>query len=160
MPRVPRPHVSREHRAGIRDAVLDSVVLAVACLVAYLLVTKLLSRLYFISRDDDLLGGMWAVIATIFGQPNFSGLSFTLNHSHFDYGEFLNALVAFLSVAVAIFFFVVKPVNVLTRRLHPGPDAGSQTRPCTECLSAIPLAARRCAFCTSIQTPATEPAPQ
>jgi uncharacterized membrane protein YccC len=61
MPRAPRPHW-----ADVRDAVVDCTVLAVACLITYLLVTHLLSRLYFISRDDDLLGGMWAVIATIF----------------------------------------------------------------------------------------------
>jgi large conductance mechanosensitive channel len=94
------------------------------------------------------------IIALIFGKPNFEALSFTINSSHFLYGDFINALIAFVSVAAAIFFFVVKPVTVLAERRARGvvePD--SDTRPCTECLSEIPKAARRCAFCTAEQAP-------
>ena len=94
------------------------------------------------------------IIALIFGKPDFGALSFTINSSHFLYGDFINALIAFVSVAAAIFFFVVKPLNVLAERRARGvvePD--SDTRPCTECLSEIPKAARRCAFCTAVQTP-------
>jgi large conductance mechanosensitive channel len=94
------------------------------------------------------------IIALIFGQPDFASLSFTLNGSHFLYGDFINNLITFVSVAAAIFFFVVKPLNVLAARRAAGrPDPESDTRACTECLSEIPKAARRCAFCTAEQTP-------
>jgi large conductance mechanosensitive channel len=101
------------------------------------------------------------IIALIFGKPDFENLSFTLNSSHFLYGDFLNNLITFLSVAAAVFFFVVKPVNALMSRRKTQPDVESETRPCTECLSEIPVQARRCAFCTSAQEPTTEhiPAP-
>jgi large conductance mechanosensitive channel len=97
------------------------------------------------------------IIALIFGQPDFGALSFTINSSHFYYGDFINALIAFVSVAAAIFFFVVKPLNAMAARRAAGrPDADSDTRACTECLSEIPKAARRCAFCTAEQTPLRE----
>ena len=90
----------------------------------------------------------------IFGKPDFGALSFTINNSHFLYGDFINTLIAFVAVAAAIFFFVVKPLNVLAARRAAGrPDPESDTRACTECLSAIPKAARRCSFCTSEQVP-------
>lgn len=93
------------------------------------------------------------IIALIFGKPNFESLSFTINSSHFLYGDFINALVAFLSIATAVFFFVVQPVNALMARRKTQPDVESETRPCTECLSEIPRQARRCAFCTAEQQP-------
>jgi large conductance mechanosensitive channel len=94
------------------------------------------------------------IIALIFGKPSFGALSFSLNNSQFLYGDFINALIAFISVAAAIFFFVVKPVNMMAARRAAGqPDPESDTRPCTECLSEIPRAARRCAFCTAVQVP-------
>jgi large conductance mechanosensitive channel len=94
------------------------------------------------------------IIALIFGDSNFQDLSFTINGSHFLYGDFINALIAFVSVAAAIFFFVVKPVSVMAQRRARGQvEPESDTRPCTECLSEIPKAARRCAFCTAEQTP-------
>jgi large conductance mechanosensitive channel len=94
------------------------------------------------------------IIALIFGEPNFEALSFTINGSHFLYGDFINALIAFVSVAAAIFFFVVKPLATLAERRARGlVEPESETRPCTECLSEIPKAARRCAFCTAEQTP-------
>jgi len=100
---------------------------------------------------DDLIT---PIIALIAGQPNFSALSFSINSSHFLYGDFINALIAFLSVAAAIFFFVVKPLTVMAERRARGQvEPESETRPCTECLSEIPKAARRCAFCTAEQTP-------
>jgi large conductance mechanosensitive channel len=93
------------------------------------------------------------IIALIFGKPNFSDLSFTINSSHFLYGDFLNFLFAFVTIAFTVFFFVVKPVNVLMRRHKTEPDVDSETRACTECLSDIPREARRCPFCTSAQEP-------
>ncbi len=95
------------------------------------------------------------IIALIFGKQNFSNLSFTINSSHFLYGDFINYLISFLTIAAAIFFFVVQPVNLLMRRRRTEPDVESETRPCTECLSAIPREARRCAFCTSPQEPSS-----
>jgi large conductance mechanosensitive channel len=97
------------------------------------------------------------IIALIFGQPDFASLSFTINSSHFLYGDFLNNLITFVSVAAAVFFFVVKPLNVMAARRAAGqPDPESDTRACTECLSEIPKAARRCAFCAAVQTPVDE----
>jgi large conductance mechanosensitive channel len=93
------------------------------------------------------------IIALIFGRPNFSNLSFTVNSSHFLYGDFINYLISFLTIAAAVFFFVVQPVNTLMRRHKTEPDVESETRPCTECLSDIPRRARRCAFCASPQEP-------
>ncbi len=91
------------------------------------------------------------IIALIFGKPDFSALSFTINGSHFLYGDFINFLIAFLSVAAAVFFFVVQPVNALMARRKTQPDVESETRPCTECLSDIPQQAHKCAFCASPQ---------
>src|ERR1700758_706370 len=84
------------------------------------------------------------IIALIFGKPNFSDLSFTINSSHFLYGDFINYLIAFITIAAAIFFLVVQPVNALMRRHKVEPDVDSETRACTECLSDIPREARRC----------------
>ena len=98
------------------------------------------------------------IIAMIFGNPDFSALSFTINGSHFLYGDLINNVITFLSVAAAIFFFVVKPLNMLAARRAAGrPDPESDTRACTECLSEIPKAARRCAFCTAEQQPMSDP---
>jgi large conductance mechanosensitive channel len=89
------------------------------------------------------------LLAAIFGKPDFSELAFTINDSRFLYGDFLNALLAFLLVAAAIFYLVVKPVNALMARRKTEPPVDELTRACPECLSEIPAAARRCAFCAS-----------
>ena len=91
------------------------------------------------------------IVAAIIGKPDFSNLTFTINGSKFLYGEFLNALIAFISIAAAVFFFVVQPVNALMARRRTEPDVESETAPCPECLSEIPRQARRCAFCGSPQ---------
>jgi large conductance mechanosensitive channel len=93
------------------------------------------------------------IIALIFGKHDFSSLTFTINSSVFRYGDFINYLIAFVSIAAAVFFFVVQPVNALMRRRRTQPDVESETRACTECLSEIPRQARRCAFCGSEQQP-------
>jgi large conductance mechanosensitive channel len=86
------------------------------------------------------------IIALIFGQPDFSSLSFTINGSHFRYGDFLNNVFTFVTTALVIFFFVVRPYNALmARRAQEDPS----TKECPECASAIPLKARRCPLCTS-----------
>ncbi len=89
------------------------------------------------------------LIAAIFGRHDFSSLYFTFNHSKFKYGSFINAVLAFLIVATVVFFAVVVPVTALMRRLNlvPDKDAEPEKRPCPECLSDIPAAAPRCAFC-------------
>jgi large conductance mechanosensitive channel len=92
------------------------------------------------------------LIAAIFGKPDFSALMFTINGSTFHYGDFINVLIAFVSISAAVFFFVVKPINALMARRRTGLDTESETTPCSECLSEIPRRARRCAFCASPQS--------
>jgi len=94
------------------------------------------------------------IIAAIIGKPSFEHLSFTINGSVFLYGDFLNAVISFVSVAAAVFFFVVQPINALNARRKAGRDEDSDVKECTECLSEIPREAKRCAFCTSPQTAA------
>jgi large conductance mechanosensitive channel len=88
------------------------------------------------------------LIAAIFGKPNFSTLSFTINSSHFLYGDFLNAVFSFVTIAAVVFFFVVKPINFLIERSRREPPLDPTTMKCPECLSEVPLAAKRCAYCT------------
>ncbi len=86
------------------------------------------------------------IIALIVGQPRFGGLHFTINHSQFHYGDFLNALVTFITTAGVVFFLVVRPYNTLmSRRAKEQPD----TKECPECVSVIPVRARRCPQCTA-----------
>jgi len=89
------------------------------------------------------------LIAAIVGKPNFSGLTFTIHGSRFFYGDFINALIAFLLIGAAVFYFVVVPINALVARSRRQPPAEADTKKCPECLSVIPQQARRCAFCTA-----------
>ncbi len=89
------------------------------------------------------------LIAAMVGKPDFSAIKFTVNGSEFLIGDFINALISFLLVAAAIYFFVVAPMNAIIERRRRGqapPDP--TTKKCPECLSEVPIAARRCAFCT------------
>jgi large conductance mechanosensitive channel len=91
------------------------------------------------------------LIAAIVGKPDFSAIAFTINGSKFPVGDFINALVSFLLVGAAVYFFVVVPVNAFMARLRRGetpPDP--TTKKCPECLSDVPVGARRCASCTSV----------
>jgi large conductance mechanosensitive channel len=94
------------------------------------------------------------LIAAIGGNPDFSSLSFTINNSHFLYGAFINALITFIVIAAVIFFLVVKPVNAMMAKRRVEPPVDEDVRGCPECLSEIPKAARRCAFCTAEVAPA------
>jgi len=87
------------------------------------------------------------LIAALVGKPDFSALGITINGSRLLIGDFLNAVISFVLVAAAIYFFVVAPMNALNARRKRGEDP--TTKKCPECLSEVPVAARRCAFCTS-----------
>ena len=90
------------------------------------------------------------LIAAVVAQPDFSAITFTVNGSQFLIGDFINALLAFVLISAAVYFFVVVPVNAIAARRARGeapPDP--TTKKCPECLSEVPIAARRCAFCTS-----------
>jgi large conductance mechanosensitive channel len=89
-------------------------------------------------------------IAAIFKKPDFSGFSFTINNTKFLYGDFINAVIAFLIVAAVVYYFVVVPMNALVARSHKEPPADPTTRKCPECLSEIPIGAKRCAHCTAL----------
>ena len=92
------------------------------------------------------------LIAAIFGKPDFSSLTFTINHSTFRYGAFFNALISFLIIAAVVYFLIVKPMAALLARLSRTKEATE--RDCPECLSSIPIAARRCKYCTAEVAPA------
>lgn len=87
------------------------------------------------------------LIAAIGGQPDFSAMTFTINNSKFLYGDFFNALIAFVIIAAVIYFFVIVPYTALMARSKKDPPADPTTKKCPECLSEIPVDARRCAFC-------------
>jgi large conductance mechanosensitive channel len=91
------------------------------------------------------------LIAAVGGKPNFAKLSFTLNHSTFMYGAFLNALISFVVVAVVIYFVIVAPVDRVLKIVNRKKAATERT--CPECLSQIPLGATRCMYCTATVPP-------
>jgi large conductance mechanosensitive channel len=89
------------------------------------------------------------LIAALVGKPDFSNIHFSLRGTPFPVGDFINACVSFFLIAAAIYFFVVTPVNALVARMHKGEKAPDPTtKKCPECLSEIPIDARRCAHCT------------
>ncbi|MEA2151112.1 MAG: large conductance mechanosensitive channel [Solirubrobacteraceae bacterium] len=99
------------------------------------------------------------LIAALGGKPDFSRLTLEINGSTFRYGHFLNVLLAFVLVSAVIFFLVLKPVNVLMARYKVDTPVQAKTRACPECLSDIPVAATRCAFCSSRVPPPPPPPP-
>jgi large conductance mechanosensitive channel len=89
------------------------------------------------------------LIAVLVGKPDYSSLKFAVRGTEFPVGNFVNALISFVLIAAAVYFFVVVPVNMLIARMHRGekpPDP--TTKKCPECLSEIPIAAKRCSHCT------------
>lgn len=130
---------------GFRDFILrgNVVDLAVAVVIgaAFGAVVK--------SLVDDIL---MPIIAAIVGEPDFSGLVFTINGAEFRYGMFINAVIMFLLVAAAVYFVVVAPMNKMAElRARGKAPEDPTTKQCPECLSEIPKAARKCAFCASEQ---------
>ena len=89
------------------------------------------------------------LIAAIFRQPDFSALEFTINGSKFMYGDFINAVMAFVIAAAVVYFFVVTPINKFMLKIKGPVTTEPSTKECSECLSKIALKARRCAFCTA-----------
>jgi large conductance mechanosensitive channel len=140
------PGFLQEFRAFILRGNLVDLAIAVVIGAAFTAVVNALVR--------DLVTPL---IAAIGGEPDFGALAFTINGSRFAYGHFINAVVTFLIVAAVVFFLIVRPVNLLMARLRTEPDVESPTRGCPECLSQIPVAARRCAFCTSEVPPVSAP---
>jgi large conductance mechanosensitive channel len=128
----------REFRAFIVRGNLVDLAVAVVIGTAFTAVVNALVR--------DIITPL---IAAVGGEPDFDRLDFTINGSRFAYGDFLNALLTFLIVAAVMLFLVIKPVNLLLARFQTETEVESPTRPCPECLSQIPRAATRCAFCTT-----------
>ncbi len=93
------------------------------------------------------------LIAAIGGKPNFGALSFTLNRSHFLYGSFLNALISFVIIAAVIYYLIVSPAARVTELRTRNEEATH--RDCPECLSSIPVGAKRCMYCTAEVPPTT-----
>ena len=89
------------------------------------------------------------LIAAFAKAPDFSAVSFQVNGSKFLIGDFINSLISFVLIAVAVYFFVIMPVNALMARAKKEPPVDPTSKKCPECLSEIPLDARRCAFCTA-----------
>jgi large conductance mechanosensitive channel len=88
------------------------------------------------------------LIAALVGKPDFSSIKFTINGSEFPVGDFINAAISFVLIAAAVYFFVVTPINALVARMRKAPaPADPTTKKCPECLSEIPIEARRCSHC-------------
>jgi large conductance mechanosensitive channel len=88
------------------------------------------------------------LIALLVGKPDYSNLKFTINTTTFPIGEFINACISFILIAAAVYFFVVVPINWLMARMHKEEAPAPTTKKCPECLSEIPIEARRCSHCT------------
>ena len=128
----------REFRAFILRGNLVDLAVAVVIGTAFTAVVNALVK--------DIITPL---IAAVGGEPDFGDLAFTINGSRFAYGDFFNAVLTFLIVATVMFFLVIKPVNLLLDQFRTEPEVESPTRSCPECLSQIPQAATRCAFCTT-----------
>jgi len=106
-----------------------------------------------------LVADIFTPLIGVAGHFNFSSWTYTIRNSTFQQGAFLNAVISFVTIAVVVFFAIALPYQRwMDRQAAKAPKATATTRPCPECLSSIPLAAKRCSFCTSPVTPAAAPA--
>lgn len=90
------------------------------------------------------------IIGAFGGTPDFSGIVFTINKSKFMAGDFINSLISFLIIAVVIYFVVVLPMNKMMEKMQSGKSVDPSEKSCPECLSLIPIKAKRCKFCTAV----------
>ncbi len=125
---------------GFRDFILRGNVVDLA--VAVVIGTAFTAIVSSLVKDI-----ITPLLAAIVKQPDFSHLVLDVHGGRLTYGNFLNAAINFLLVASAMYFLVVLPLNTLSKRLHRDSTAELTTRPCPECLSDVPLAARRCSHC-------------
>lgn len=102
----------------------------------------------FVGMVESLVENILTPLVGFFGTPDFSGLSIRAGKSEITYGAFLNSAISFVMLAAAVFFFAIKPINKLTGKAKRADDEGPPNRECPHCLSSIPKAAGRCAFCT------------
>ncbi|MCA1839373.1 MAG: large conductance mechanosensitive channel protein MscL [Actinomycetota bacterium] len=96
----------------------------------------------------SLVEDIFTPLLGFFGSPDFSHLVFHAGRATVKYGNFLNSVIAFLTIATAVFLLIVKPINRLMARRKTEPDVESTTKDCSYCLSSIPVSASVCAFCT------------
>lgn len=115
------------------------------------LAVALVIGLAFAALMNSFVADIMTPLLGLVGVPDFSDMSFAVGSAEVRIGLFLNALIAFLLVAAAIYFFVVKPMNALEERRQRGADATPTTKTCPECASEIPFVARRCPMCTQPQ---------
>lgn len=127
---------------GFRDFLLKGDLITAAVGLVMALATFTLTEAFVDSLITPIIGA-------IIGEPDFGQLSFTINHSEFRYGAFINALIVFVATATAIYFFVIVPY----KRYQDLKGVSAKTRPCPECTTAISLAARRCPACTAVVIP-------
>ncbi|MDP9180733.1 MAG: large conductance mechanosensitive channel protein MscL [Chloroflexota bacterium] len=130
--------LARDFKAFLMRGNVVDLAVAVAVGAAFLAVVT--------AFVDDLIT---PIIAAVAGKADFSSLTFTVNDSEFRYGSFLNALISFVTIAAAVFFFVVVPYNAFQTRMRKEPPPDPTTRKCPECLSEVLIGATRCAFCTA-----------
>ena len=136
---MPNSPLLQEFKAFVLRGNVVDLAVAVIIATAFGVVVK--------SATTDLI---MPVLAAIGGQPDFRGLDFTINDATFRYGNFITEVISFVILAAIIFFFVVKPVNWLLARSRNEPPADPTTMKCPDCLSEIPLEAKRCRYCTSV----------
>ena len=129
---------------GFRDFLLKGDLITAAVGLVMALATFTLTETFVDSLITPIIGA-------VIGEPDFGQLSFTINHSEFRYGAFINALIIFVGTAAAIYFFVIVPY----KRYQDLKGVSAKTRPCPECTTAISVAARRCPSCTAVVIPET-----